>query len=491
MQNATLVESLVGLDWGLFINGESVASSDSQTLKVYSPANNEVIANIAAASAQDVDNAVQNAQSAFLKWSKLTTYQRKATIEKATAYVRTQADRIGMLMALEQGKPFNQSRSEIIASCDTLDYYAEEGIRIEGVINPTEANNLRSMIQYSPVGVCALITPWNYPVSLLSWKLGPALASGCTMIVKPTTETPLSPMAFCIALTEGGIPAGVVNVLTGKGSVVGESLLRHKLVKKVAMTGSSNTGKRIMEVFAPSLNKVSLELGGQCPAIVCEDADLEQAAEVIIYKGIRNMGQSCSSVNRVYVAKSVQAKLVSIMKAKAEKMSMGDGVTDGSVDLGPMVQKSGVETVKEHIADALLKGATLVTGGKSPEGEQYAKGNYFLPTILNNCNSSMIVMQEETFGPVVPVESFNNLEDAIAKANDTNYGLVAYAFTKDMATTFRLAEALEAGTVCINNGKVNTNYAPYAGWKDSGYGVELSRKAIFEYLNTKHVKIEF
>jgi succinate-semialdehyde dehydrogenase / glutarate-semialdehyde dehydrogenase len=491
MQNETLVESLVGLDWGLFINRESVQASDNQTLKVYSPANNEVIATIAAASNQDVDTAVQNSHVAFAKWSKLTAYQRKTIIEKATAYVRTQADRIGMLMALEQGKPFNQSRSEIIGSCDTLDYYAEEGIRIEGVISPTEANNLRSLITYSPVGVCALITPWNYPVSLLSWKLGPALASGCTMVVKPTTETPLSPMAFCMALIEGGIPAGVINVLTGKGSIVGEGLLNHKLIKKVAMTGSSNTGKRIMEVFAPSLNKVSLELGGQCPAIVCEDADIEQAAEVIIYKGIRNMGQSCSSVNRVYVARSVQAKLVSFLKAKAEKMSIGDGVSDGSVDLGPMVQKSGVETVKEHIADALLKGASLVTGGKAPEGEQYQRGNYFLPTILNNCNSSMIVMQEETFGPVVPVESFDNLEEAIAKANDTNYGLVAYAFTKNMATTMRLGEALEAGTVCINNGKVNTNYAPYSGWKDSGYGVELSRKAIYEYLNTKHIKIEF
>ncbi|WP_337041866.1 aldehyde dehydrogenase family protein [Emticicia sp. 17c] len=488
--NTELIESVKGQVWGLFLEGKSQAASDGSTSTVYSPANGQAVATIALATAQDVNLAVEIAQKGFLEWRKQTAYQRENIIKKATAYVRTQADRIGMLMALEQGKPFNQSKSEIIGSCDTLDYFAAEGVRVEGYVNQTEKTGVFSMVKYYPVGVCALITPWNYPVSLLSWKLGPALAVGCSVVVKPTTVTPLSPMAFCMALVEGGIPPAVINVLTGQGSTVGNVLAQHPLVKKVAMTGSTLTGKKLMQAVAPYLKKISLELGGQCPAIVCEDADIKNAATVIAYKGFRNMGQSCSSVNRVYVHVSQHQALVAELKKLAEKLTIGDGVSDGAVDLGPMATAEGITTSRLHIADAMGKGAWLVTGGKAPEGEQYEKGFYFLPTILDNCHAAMKVMQEETFGCIVAIETFETLEEAIGKANDTNYGLVAYAFTKDFRTSMLLSEQLEAGTVCINNGAVNTNYAPYAGWKDSGYGVELSRNAVFEYLETKHIKIE-
>jgi acyl-CoA reductase-like NAD-dependent aldehyde dehydrogenase len=488
MQN--LVEELVGNKWGLFIDGQYVEASDGASFEVTAPANGERIATVSAATDKDVDTAVHSAQRAFLHWSGLTAYDREKTIRKATAHVRTQADRIGMLMAMEQGKPFNQSKSEVIASCDTIDYYAAEAVRIEGYSNPTEKSSFRSWVIYQPVGVCAVITPWNYPVSLLSWKLGPALATGCTVVVKPTNITPLSPTAFCQALAEGGIPPGVVNVLNGAGSEVGEALIKHPLVQKVAMTGSSATGKRIMEAVGPSLKKISLELGGHCPAIVCADADIDNAAQVIAYKGFRNNGQSCSSVNRVYVHKSIQELFIEKLKLLAEKLSIGDGVSDGNVDLGPMCTKEAINTCEEHVKDAVLKGGILITGGNTPTGEKFARGNYFLPTVIANAHAGMKVMTEETFGPIVPVESFESTEEAIQKANDTHYGLVSYLFTKDFKTTIVVSEALEAGTVAVNTSAVNTNYAPYAGWKDSGYGVELSRKAVFEYLKTKHIKVE-
>lgn len=485
-----LVEELIGNTWGLLIDGKSTDAPGNSTFYVHSPATGERIATVIAATEKEVDAAVQSSHHAFLQWSKLTGYDREKIIRNATAYVRTQADRIGMLMALEQGKPFNQSKSEIIASCDTIDYYAAEAVRIEGYSNSTEKNTVRSWVVYQPVGVCAVITPWNYPVSLLSWKLGPALATGCTVVVKPTTITPLSPTAFCTALIEGGIPPGVINVVNGTGSKVGEALLKHPLVEKVAMTGSSATGKRLMEVFAPSLKKISLELGGHCPAIVCADADLDNAAQVVAYKGFRNDGQSCSSVNRVYVHASVKDIFVEKLKKLAEKLRIGDGISDGSVDLGPMCTKDGLATSKEHVRDAVEKGAILITGGKAPAGEQYTKGNYYLPTILTNINRNMKIVSEETFGPLVPVDTFDSIEEAVAKANDTNYGLVSYLFTKDFKTTMLVSDALEAGTVAVNTGAVNTNYAPYTGWKESGYGVELSRRAVLEYLKTKHIKVE-
>jgi acyl-CoA reductase-like NAD-dependent aldehyde dehydrogenase len=419
------------------------------------------------------------------------------TSSPATAHVRSKAAEIGLLMARDQGKPLNQARSEVIGSCDTLDYYAAEGLRVEGFTSPTEDSTMRSFVCYQPIGVCGLITPWNYPISLLSWKLGPALSAGCTCVVKPSPVAPLSPLAFCAALVEGGIPAGVINVVTGGESSedadLGAALVRHPDVAKIAMTGSTATGKKIPEAAAPFLKKVSLELGGQCPAIVCADADLDQAANVIAYKGFRNLGQSCSSVNRVYVHRSVHDALVAKVRSLAERLSIGDGVTDPAVDLGPMSTAAARERAADHVADAVARGAKIVCGGAPPEGAEFARGYYYQPTILTGFALSAadrpLVLAEETFGPVVAFVTFDNLGDAVAAANDTQYGLVSYLFTRDLATTIRVSEALEAGTVCVNHGAVNTNYGPYEGWKESGYGVELGRRAIFEYLKTRHVKI--
>jgi len=477
-------------DFGLFLNGKQENASNPEKITINSPADGSPIGSVPRASAEEAQAAVSAAKTAFATWSDLSAYERQKIINKATAFVRTKADDIGLIMAKEQGKPLKQSVGEVYGSCDTLDYFAAQGVRVEGTINQTEKKDLYSFVVYQPVGVCALITPWNYPLSLLSWKLGPALAVGCTAVVKPTSTTPLCPMAFCEALTDGGIPAGVINVITGGGRELSEPLLCNPDVAKIAMTGSSNTGKNIMKAAAPFLKKVSLELGGHAPAIVAQDANCTLAAQIVAYKGFRNMGQSCSSVNRVYVHESRFDEFVQKLKEIAESLTIGDGVTDGTVDLGPMTTASGRETVQKHIQDALDKGATLVTGGKIPEGTQYEKGNYFTPTILTDITSKMIMMKEETFGPVVPVCSFSTIDEAIEMANDTEYGLAAYLFTASMETTMSVSEKIEAGTVCVNNGAVNTNYAPYAGWKNSGYGFELSPDAVMEYLKKKHIKIK-
>ncbi|MDX2190959.1 MAG: NAD-dependent succinate-semialdehyde dehydrogenase [Bacteroidota bacterium] len=487
--NTELVSQLIGKKYELLIGGKSVPSSSNKWDDVVSPANGERVAQVASATPDDVNAAVASAKEAFKKWSSLTGWDREKIIKKATAYVRTQAEKIGYLMALEQGKPFEQSKGEVTSSCDLIDYYAAEAVRVEGYINVTEKPSLRSWVIYQPVGVCGLITPWNYPISLLSWKLGPALAAGCTVVVKPTEVTPLSPLSFCQAMIEGGIPEGVINVLMGKGDV-GAALVAHKDVAKVAMTGSTSTGKKIMQTIAPYLKKVSLELGGHCPAIVAADADIDNAAEIVAYKGFRNMGQSCSTVNRVYVHKSIYNEFVNKLKAKGEKMKIGDGVEDGKCDIGPMATKEVLSKVKDHVKDAVDKGATLVLGGHAPEGDNFSRGNYYTPTILTGVDKKMKVMNEETFGPVVPVDTFDTLEEAIEKANDTSYGLCAYLFAKDFKTIMKVSESIEAGTVCVNNGSVNTAYAPYEGWKESGFGIELGRRAIHEYLKTKHIKVD-
>jgi succinate-semialdehyde dehydrogenase/glutarate-semialdehyde dehydrogenase len=474
----------------LFIDGQYRPAGGGGRTDIFSPATGERVGSVAAAGKDDLDVAVASAKRAFATWSKLTSYDREKILRKATAHVRNKAGEIGLLMALEQGKPLAQCKSEVAGGCDTIDYYAAEGVRIEGYINPTESADLRSWVVYQPVGVCGLISPWNYPVSLLSWKLGPALAAGCTVVAKPSPLTPMSSTAFCAAMIEGGVPAGVINVVTGPGGELGELLVQHPDVAKIAMTGSTATGKKILAAAASQLKKVTLEMGGQCPAIVCADADLDVAAKIIAYKGFRNMGQACSAVNRVYAHRSIASVLAAKLKAAAEKLTIGDGITDGTVDLGPMATAEVFGRVQAHVADALSKGAELICGGRRPQGESFSRGNYYLPTVLTNVAPNSIVLKDETFGPVVPIVAFDDIADAVTQANDTPYGLCAFLFTRDLATTMRISEQLDSGTVCVNNGAVNTNYGPYAGWKDSGYGLELSRRAIYEYLKIKHIKVQ-
>ncbi len=473
----------------LLIGGKLLPSSSGRVSEVRSPATGAVVGTVPEGTVQDVDAAVRAAHAAFASWGKLLAHDREAIMRKATAHTRTKAKEIGLLMALEQGKPLSQSIGEVTAACDLIDFYAAEAPRIDGYAAPTEKASYRSLVTYYPVGVVAAITPWNYPVSLLSWKMGPALAAGCTMVVKPTSVTPMSPTAFCQAMIEGGIPAGVLNVITGGGKEVGSPLVAHPLVNKLAMTGSTETGRTLNQLASKDFKRVTLELGGHCPAVVLADADLKKTAKAIAYKAFRNMGQSCSSINRIYVPASIHDELVALTIAEAKALSIGDGIEPANVDLGPMATAGGVATVKSQIADAVAKGAKVVYGGTAPAGRE-SVGNFFLPTVLTGMTHDMVMMREETFGPVAPFMAYADLEQAITWANDTRYGLAAYVFTRDLSQAFLVSERLEAGSVCVNHVAVNTGYAPYQGWKDSGVGVELSREAIYEYLKRKHVKYD-
>jgi acyl-CoA reductase-like NAD-dependent aldehyde dehydrogenase len=457
--------------------------------EVRSPANGEVVGQYPENTFEDLDLALERAQAAFKAWSGMTAYDREGAMRKASALARGKAPEIGRLMALEQGKPLKQSVSEVSASCDILDFYAAEGVRVAGQILQTEKTEFLSLVSHAPLGIAALITPWNYPVALLSWKLGPALAAGCAALLKPSPLTSLCSRAFVEAL-QPALPDGLLAVLTSQGPELGAALVGHPKISKIAMTGSTATGKAIMKAEGASLKRITLELGGHCPALVLEDADLDQAAEAIAYKAFRNMGQSCSSINRVYAHHKIHAALVEKVAANAAKMTIGDGIKDGSVDLGPMSSAEGLAKVKRHVADALAKGARLVYGGKAPEGADFAKGNYYLPTVLTGLKPDMLMAREETFGPVAPFAEFDDLDQAVHLANDSAYGLVSYVFTRDTGLAFKLSQRLEAGTVCVNHVQVNTAYGPYQGWKDSGLGLELSREAIFEYMKIKHLKLK-
>ena len=457
--------------------------------EVRSPATGEVVGAAPRSGPAEIDRAVRAAKAAQERWAALTVYARESATRKATAAGRAQAPAIGLLMARETGKPLAQSVAEVGASCDLIDFYAAEGPRLEGRIIPTEKAEYRSLVTYRPVGVAALIVPWNYPVALLSWKLGPALAAGCAAVVKPSPVSPLCTIAFAEALAAGGLPPGLIGTVSGEGADVGEALLAHPLVDKVAMTGSTATGKAIMRSFGPTLKRISLELGGHCPALVLPDADLDLAAEVIAYKAFRNMGQSCSSINRIYAHRSVHDALVARTAAAAAKLTIGDGVTDPAVDLGPMATRAGREKVAAHVADAVAQGAVVVCGGAPPAGERFARGWYYQPTVLTDLTPGMRLSREETFGPVAPFAVYDDLDEAVRLANDTPYGLVSYIFTRDTGGAAKLADRLEAGTVCVNHGAVNTAHGPYQGWKESGFGLELGRDALWEYLDVRHLKI--
>ncbi len=473
----------------LLLNGQSVDGDSWRVGEVHSPATGNLIGTYAWASAEQLEIAVSSANNAWRSWAKTPAHEREALMRKATAFTRTQADSIGRLMALEQGKPFSQSRSEVIGACHIIDFYAAEAVRISGDINQCEKANLRSWVIRQPVGVVAAITPWNYPVALLSWKLGPALAAGCSVVVKPNCVTPLSPVAFCKALVEGGIPSGLIQVLVGDDIQLGSALVVHPQVAKVAFTGSTRTGQAIMNSAGPQLKKITLELGGHCPAIVCDDADLPATAKAIAYKAFRNMGQSCSSINRIYVPANLHDQLIELVAAEGRAMTIGDGLIPPNSDLGPMTTAACVTKVRLHVADAVAKGARLISGGDAPPGLAEV-GNYYQPTVLANCTHDMVVMREETFGPVAPFMPYHNLNEAIGWANNSDYGLCAYLFTRDFSRTIHISERLEAGTVCVNHINVNTAYAPYEGWKNSGFGVELGRDAMNEYILRKHLKVE-
>ncbi|WP_258358630.1 NAD-dependent succinate-semialdehyde dehydrogenase [Moorella sulfitireducens (nom. illeg.)] len=472
----------------MLINGELIYESCSKKQKsIINPATLETIGTLPEAGDAEIQAAINAAGKAYREWSHISPARRGEMLHKAANEVRANIEAIARLLTLEQGKPLAEALGEIKAAAEALDYYAEEGQRVLGEILPTNKSDTRSLVIRQPLGVVAAFVPWNYPVSLAAWKIAPALAAGNTIIVKPASNTPLATCEFVRLVNSCLEPGGVINLLLGSGTRIGPAFISSPVVQKITLTGSTETGKQIMSLAAPYLKKISLELGGNCPIIVCRDADLEAAAQGTVYRSFRNMGQICNAINRVYVDRAVADTFLEKVLARVSKMTIGDGLRNPDVDLGPMATSEGLEKTLAHLQDAVKKGATVVYGGKRPE--KAGPGYFFMPTVLTNVNHQMLVMTEETFGPLAPVMSFSDLEEAVTLANDSPYGLVAYVYTSNLKTAFALSERLQFGTVGINNVTGGEVAFPYGGWKESGLGVELSHHGLNEYLALKHIRM--
>ncbi len=473
----------------MLVDGAWVEAEDGQTFPVTNPATGEVVGHAPKATAQDVERAVEAAARAFPGWGSMPPPRRGRMLRRAADLLRERREPIARLLTEEQGKPLKEALGEVDGAAEAFEYFSEEGRRMLGETIATDSNSRRSIVTRQPVGPVAAIAPWNYPLLLISWKLAPALIAGCPVVAKPASDTPLSTLRLFECLHEAGLPPGVAGVVSGPASVAGRALVAHPLIRKIALTGQTETGKEIMRVASDRVARLSLELGGHCPLIVCPDADLDAAAHGGAYRSFRNMGQICNAINRIYVHQAVYDEYVDLFVSKTRALRIGNGL-DPDVDLGPMTNAAGVATARDHIADAVSKGARVLYGGAPPQGEAYRRGNFFLPTVLVNVNHEMKVMREETFGPVAPIMAVGSVDEAVRFANDTPYGLVAYLYTRDLATAITVAERLEVGTVGVNNVAGGEIAYPYGGWKQSGFGIENSRHALSEYLAVKHIRID-
>lgn len=477
----------------LLIGGEWRASSEDKRLPVINPANGQHIAEIAEASAEDVDAAVEAAAAAFPTWSSLSGRERAALIHKAVELFRSRyLDEAARLLTQENGKPLNDSLKECRYTCDVLDFYADESRRLTGTHFAGDLGPTHSFIFKQPIGVVAAITPWNFPVDLLAWKIGPGLASGCTFVIKPSEEAPLAALLLIRAFVESGLPAGVLNIVTGRGSV-GARLVEHPLVRKIAFTGSVATGKWIAERAGKQLKRLTLELGGSAPFIVCQDADLDIAVPEALRRAFSHAGQICIGVNRILVHRDRFEEFVDRFTAAASQLRVAaDGLAEPDADIGPLINVRGLENVQQHVDDAVQRGAQILVGGKPPTDPRYhPEGFFYLPTVLIRVDPAMRVMREETFGPVAPIASFNSLDEGIALANSTPYGLAAYVYTQNVDTAFYAARHLHAGGVGINVNDVTDIRAPFGGMNQSGIGRELGEPGLDSYLESKHIRYRY
>jgi acyl-CoA reductase-like NAD-dependent aldehyde dehydrogenase len=472
----------------MLIDGVAVGSARGKVATIKNPVNQEPVAEVSLGGREDAALALGAAERAFPGWARTDPKKRGDLLHRAAGLVGERAEEIALLLTMEQGKPLRYARREVTGSAEALDYYAEEGKRNFGEVVSSPSSRTRSLVIRQPLGVAAIISPWNYPVDLLAWKLAPALAAGCTVVAKPSSGAPLAATAFVEAVNDAGFPAGVINLVHGTGGEVGAELVESPVSRKVSFTGNTQTGKEIMERSAKFVKRLSLELGGHSPAIVCEDADIEAAAEACVQRAFSNMGQICISVNRIYVHQAIAEEFADMLVKRTERLKIGNGL-DPEVDLGPMFSEAQRKKTKDHIADAIARGAAVLCGGSEPEGEKYWKGFFFLPTVLDKMDHSMRMMKEETFGPVAPMMRFSTDEEALRLANDSRYGLAAYVFTEDMTTAFRFAERLEAGSVGVNTTSPIIPGAPFGGWKESGLGRERSRSALYEYMEEKHIRL--
>tara|TARA_B100001250_G_C19759938_1_gene771943 strand:- start:160 stop:1620 length:1461 start_codon:yes stop_codon:yes gene_type:complete len=463
-----------------YINGVWI-SGDDQKIAVTNPSNSEVIAKVSNAKVSDAVLAVEAAAIAFSSWSRLPAKERAILLRRWYELILENADDLGALMTLEQGKPLNEAIGEIKYGAGFIEYYAEESKRVMGDIIPTIADDRRLMTYKQPVGVVGCITPWNFPNAMITRKAAPALAAGCTVVIKPDPSTPLSALALCELAERACIPAGVLNVVVSSDSQgIGEVLTQHKDVAKFTFTGSTAVGRLLMAQCASTVKKVSLELGGNAPFIVFDDADINDAIAHCVATKFRNCGQTCVCTNRIYVQESIAEEFIEKLKVAISEMKVADGFEDETA-IGPMINSTAIEKMESMLDDARSKGAKFLMGG----GRHKLKGCFFQPTLLTNVTDDMRIVNEEIFGPIAAVQTFQTEDEVISKANDTEFGLAAYFFTRDAGRVMRLSERLDYGIVCSNSGVFSTEVAPFGGWKHSGIGSEGGKEGIVDFYETK------
>jgi succinate-semialdehyde dehydrogenase/glutarate-semialdehyde dehydrogenase len=462
------------------INGQWL--SHSELADVRNPADGKILTQVPKMDGIETKLAIDAANCALNSWKSLTAYKRAEILMKWHDLVVAHASDLGTIMTLEQGKPLSEAKGEVLYAASYIKWFAEEARRAYGEIIPSEDNTKKILVTKEPIGVCAAITPWNFPAAMITRKVAPALAAGCTIIVKPAMETPLTAFALLGLAQNAGVPDGVINVLSGDSQKIGAEMTSNPIVRKLSFTGSTSVGSKLMADCAPSIKKLSLELGGNAPFIVFDDANLELAASELIKSKFRNAGQTCVCANRIFVQKGVYDRFVEIFLKKVEQLKVGNGL-ESSTDVGPLIDQKAVHKLRQHIEDALSKGASILIGG-----EPHSKGNnWFSPTVLLNAKQNMQCANEETFGPLAPLIRFDTIDEAIQMANNTEFGLAAYMFSENHRTIEKVSSSLEVGMVGVNTGIISTAVAPFGGVKSSGIGREGARVGLDEYLETKYV----
>ena len=466
----------------VYINGQWLDSAQGKTFAVTNPATGKIIADVASVTTQQVEQAVEAADVALQTWKLTTAKERSLLLKKWYQLIMDNQEDLAIILSTEQGKPMAESRGEIAYGASFIEWFAEEAKRTYGDVIPHDKQGRRLVVIRQPVGVVAAITPWNFPNAMITRKVGPALAAGCTVIIKPASETPLSALALVALAEQAGIPKGVVNVVTGSAREIGEVLTTHPTVRKVSFTGSTQIGKLLMQQCSSTMKKISMELGGNAPFIVFEDADLDRAVEGAIASKFRNSGQTCVCTNRILVQEKVYDAFIEKLAIAVKKLKVADAFVEGA-EQGPLINEKAVEKIQEHIEDATAKGAKVIAGG-----HRHALGQtFFEPTIISDVTAEMLVAKDETFGPLAPVFKFSTEAQAIHMANDTEFGLASYIYTESLSRAWRVGEALEYGMVGINEGIISTEIAPFGGIKESGGGREGSKYGIEDYMEMKYM----
>lgn len=468
----------------LYIDGQWCDADSGAMLEVTDPASGKVIGTVADAGAEETERAIEAAHVAFKTFGHTTGEERAAMLRRLHALIVERREPLAQLLTLEQGKPLAEARAEIDMSAKYILWFAEEARRTYGDIVPSPWQGRQILVTHDPVGVVAAITPWNFPSSMLARKIGPALAAGCTLVIKPATQTPYSGLAWAELCAEAGFPKGCVNVLTGSASAIGGMMTSHPLVRKITFTGSTEIGKLLMTQAAATVKKVSMELGGNAPFIVFDDADIDSAVEGAIASKYRNSGQTCVCTNRFYVQAGIYDRFAEKLTEATRKLRVGSGFNDG-ITQGPLIDQKAVASVEAMLADAVSKGGDIALGGKRHE----LGGTFFEPTIVIGATANMRFASEEIFGPVAPIFRFETEDEVIEQANATEYGLACYFYTSNLGRTFRVSRKLEYGIIGINEGLVTTEVAPFGGFKQSGIGREGSKYGVSEYLETKYLSI--